>query len=514
MMDSRFAYPSDCGGRGSCGKCKIQLVKGELEITLQDRKVLDEDSLKKGYRLSCQAYPNTDCTVRLLSDTEQEMEVLAHNNRSDMDHSMQETYAYEQDSLEYGIAIDLGTTTLAAGLINRRNGEILNMYTSINPQRAFGADIISRIKASNEGNRDKLQEAILNKLQEGIYYLLQENHIDVNHLTMITIAGNTTMVHLLLGYSCKTLGVYPFTPVDCSTILITLKDILQGQVRNQPYPWNSQQMAHLQKVPVVILPGISAFVGGDISAGLTYCGFDKSTEPCLFLDLGTNGEMAIGNKNKIMVTSTAAGPAFEGGNISCGVGSIPGAISHVNFVEDRIQLKTIGDKPPIGICGTGLVDLAAELLKAGIVDGTGLLIDKFFEIGFPIQEGNNFVLTQKDIRELQLAKAAIRAGIEILISHYGTKIQQLHKVYLAGGFGYKMDIEKAAIIGLLPEELKDRIITVGNSSLAGAIQYLTDRAAQEAIDQIISVAEEIHLSNQEEFNELYIKYMSFYNLEE
>ncbi|HWT26400.1 MAG TPA: ASKHA domain-containing protein, partial [Mobilitalea sp.] len=210
----------------------------------------------------------------------------------------------------------------------------------------------------------------------------------------------------------------------------------------------------------------------------------------------------------------------EGGNLSCGVGSIPGAISHVSILDDKVAYQTIGDRSPIGICGTGIVDLAAELLKSKWMDETGLLDDGYFETGFVItdipydnkvesNESGQIIVTQKDIRELQLAKSAVRAGVEILIRRYGTSYDQIKTVYLAGGFGYKMNIEKAISIGLLPKELEGKIIAVGNSSLAGAVEYLMKEDAAIRMEQIRAASEEIHLSNDEDFNDLYIRYMNF-----
>ena len=510
MVRQKIQYRSDCGGRGTCGKCKIQVIIGRLDSTIQDRKIFTEEELQEGYRLSCKAFPSEDVTIKLLSRDEVGMEVVTENRINLSDHKAN----IEGKTDNYVIGIDLGTTTLAVSLVNIASHEIIRTYSAINPQKAYGADVISRMKVSIEGKGDQLRYSVQKCLLEGILSVLRESGIKISNIEKIAIAGNTTMGHLLMGYSCETLGVFPFTPVNIDTIEVDFQDIFLVELfkNNSMLEYRNDEKAdlhQLQKVPVVILPGISTFVGGDIVAGLSVCGFDTAKKPCLLIDLGTNGEMALGNRERILVTSTAAGPAFEGGNISCGVGSIPGAISHFIINGEENIYETIGNKTPVGICGTGVVEIASELFKANLVDETGLLVDEYFNDGFPISDNQTIIFTQKDIRELQLAKAAVRAGIEVLVKKYGITLQQIDKVYLAGGFGYKIDVEKAIHIGLLPEELRGKILVIGNSSLAGAIEYLTEPNIKEKIERILSLAEEIHLSNDDDFYDMYLKYMSF-----
>ena len=305
------------------------------------------------------------------------------------------------------------------------------------------------------------------------------------------------MGHLLMGYDCDTLGVYPFTPVNIGFIKGTFEEILGSKGCN---------------AEVVLLPGISTYVGGDIVSGMYAWEFDKSEEVCLLVDLGTNGEMALGNKDRILVTSTAAGPAFEGGNITWGMGSVAGAICSVKIEGEKTAVKTIWDKEPVGICGTGVVETVAELVKEEIVDEMGLMDEEYFENGFPLAktaDGEDIVFTQKDVREIQLAKAAVRAGVETLLLRYGVEKEQVSKVYLAGGFGYKLDKEKAVAIGMLPEELKEKIEAVGNSSLAGAVKYLKDEKSEETLRHLVEISEEIGLSSDKDFNEFYMDAMMF-----
>lgn len=480
-------YPADCGGRGTCGKCKVQLQKGELEITTQDKNHYSKEELHQGIRLSCKAHPRMDVSILLIAGEEAEFDTVTNICT---EHAETKTSCAQVEDDSYYIAIDLGTTTLALSLFGVGSQRVVKTHTRVNRQRSYGSDVVSRIKASNEGKRDLLKDLIREELYEGINALIIDAGISLKQISRIAIAGNTTMGHLLMGYPCETLGVSPFHPYRIDEIEVAFGELFSEQII----------------VPVVLLPGISTFVGGDIVAGLYYCGFHEAEKPCLLIDIGTNGEMAIGNKNELLVTSTAAGPAFEGGNITCGVGSVPGAISQVTLTGESVSYQTIGGKPPIGICGTGVVEIVSELYQTGRMDDTGLLMEPYFEQGFPIAD---LYFTQKDVREFQLAKAAIRAGIETLVRRYGITYAQLDKVYLAGGFGFRMDISKAILIGLLPEELKDKIEVVGNSSLAGAMQYLVATDAKKSVDKICSVAKEIHLSNDQDFYDKYIAYMSF-----
>lgn len=490
MMKQGIYISAVCGGKGNCGKCKIQVLENNLEITSSDRVKFSEKELASGYRLSCKAYPNADCTIKLAESDETDFEVVT---------DYQQVSIKNDDMIEeeYVIGIDIGTTTIAVNLIGTASRSIIRTFTTINKQRAYGADVISRMQASNDGKKEVLKESIRNDLLEGIQNVVETSKIQKNRIQKIAIAGNTTMVHLLMGYSCQTLGCYPFLPVNIKTIELSFEEVIG---------------ADYLSVSTVLLPGISTYVGGDIVAGLFTCDFDKSDTICLLIDLGTNGEMAIGNKDKILVSSAAAGPAFEGGNISCGVGSIAGAVCNFDIEDNKNSYKTIGQKAPIGICGTGAIEITSELVKAGLVDETGLLDKKYFDNGYEVTKdkaGNNINFTQQDVREIQLAKSAIRAGIQTLILRYGVTCDAIDTVYLAGGFGYKMNIEKALRIGLLPKECLGKIKLIGNSSLGGAVKYLLDKQAPKRIDNIIEVSSEIDLSNDKEFNNFYIEYMFF-----
>ena len=228
--------------------------------------------------------------------------------------------------------------------------------------------------------------------------------------------------------------------------------------------------------------------------------------------MGTNGEIAVGNRDRILSTATAAGPAFEGGNVTFGVGSIHGAICSVTMESpDKVQVKTIGDQPPVGICGTGIIELMAQLLRLEIVDETGRM-DEDFEDEFPLvktSDGEMISFYQKDVREIQLAKSAVRAGMETLLQKYGASYDEIEKIYVAGGFGNKMNVESAAAIGLLPVELKEKFVSVGNSCLGGVIDSLFDSQAEEKISEILKASHEVNLGSDPIFNEQYMEHMMF-----
>lgn len=479
-----------CGGTGRCGKCKIKVLGGCLAASISDKTYFTEEELEKGMRLACKAYPSEPLQIALQFKEESSFEVL-----SDFDNG--EDGSAEDAQADLGIAIDIGTTTIAVQLLDPATGSRLATHTTINHQRTFGADVISRIMASVQGKKDELQKLIRRDLAEGVRKVIAKAGVRPQRITEVAIAGNTTMIHLLMGYDCKELGAFPFTPMNIKQITDTYTNIIGDD---------------FLEATVHILPGISAFVGGDIVAGLYACGMDTGEEYSLLIDLGTNGEMALGNRDRILVTSAAAGPAFEGGNIAFGVGSMEGAIAGVVIDGKSTHIRTIADRSPVGICGTGVIEAVSELVKAGLVDETGCFVDEYFENGYPLAEtedGTRIALTQADIREIQLAKAAIRAGVETLFLRFGISKEEVSRVYLAGGFGFRLDCSKAIHIGMIPQCFADRIDTVGNSSLGGAVKFLAEKETRGRVAAIGSSAQEINLSADEDFNRLYMDAMYF-----
>jgi len=466
LSKQNIHIPAPCGGNGTCGKCAVHTSQGVV--------------------LSCITLA-TDITDVYLDGSEKRNLIVLDSYES------QRPFKSDKPS-GYGIAIDIGTTTVALELIQMAAGNRIATNSTANSQRSLGADVVTRIKQATQGAQAQLHGHILDDIRKGIAHLIEKSNISASEITAVAIAGNTTMLHLLQNMPCDTLGMFPFTPVDISMRRCTFSDVFGGGLLN---------------AELLILPGISTFVGADISAGILCCQSPGDTSPNLLIDLGTNGEMSLFSPNRILVTSTAAGPAFEAANISCGTASIPGAIAKVRYLpENNVFIcDTIQNQPPIGICGTGVVDIAAELVRHNIVDETGRLEDPYFDNG--IELAPDVIFTQKDIREIQLAKSAVRSGIEILldVAEYG--YNDIGKVFLAGGFGHRINMDSAVALGLIPPELAKKVITVGNTALGGAAHVLLSATAEADIKTLASQAEEINLSTHPRFNDLFMEHMMF-----
>lgn len=494
LQEKNIYMPALCAGRGTCGKCRVKVLKGHVPITDADRRFFSEKELQEGFVLSCKCIPTKELLIEAEDSKEEFIDVLGVSKTYN-EYSINEAGQLKETIL----GIDIGTTTIAMALADFKTGEIVDEYLTINNQRMYGADVISRIQASIEGKGDELKACIRKSLWKGISLLARKNNVIPGQ---IVIAGNTTMIHLLMGYPCNTLGVAPFTPYNINEIKGSAEDIL-GTAEDGT--------ENLYQIPVRILPGMSAFVGADIVADMMLCKLAQAENVSVLIDLGTNGEMVIGNKDRILVTSAAAGPAFEGGNITHGIGSVPGAICGIELSGEEIKLKTIRDEAPVGICGTGTIEIVHELLDAGIIDETGYMESEEFVLAKK-SDGNNVSFFRKDVRELQLAKAAIRAGLETLLLRYGIKAEEVSTVYLAGGFGYHINVHKAISIGLIPKEFTGKIKVIGNGSLLGAIMCGAEETESESKTMLGRMAEtvsEINLALDAEFNELYMKYMFF-----
>lgn len=537
-----------CGGRGTCGRCQIQYISPAPLPTAMERNSMEPEKLRQGYRLACMSRPKDNCVIRLAMSEERTVQILTRmidvSDENDLNSQPMQMLSGQrmtcqgmltqstlspnlvmQEKEEYMIAVDLGTTTIAMQLRGMDSGKVIDTYCEMNPQRSYGADVLSRIQASCAGADKKLQSAVWEVLRRGV---VQFHNNKITHgmknISCMCIAGNTTMVHLLMDYDVSRLGQSPFMP-------ITL-DLLEESWENM--------------FPVYIAPGISTFVGGDIVAGLYALSMlpgqkmgkakkvvteqaeteqavteqavperavteqvvtDESTpaknrqdsgKVKMLIDLGTNGEMAITDGDRMIVTATAAGPAFEGGASA-------------------------------QVIGTDMIALTAELLQTNVIEETGYMATSPCQV-------RGITITQKDIRDLQLAKAAVRAGTEILwqlLDKTGnrekilpqspeqpeteqTRTEQaygLQRVYLAGGFGYYLDVEAAFSIGLLPDRMRGKVQAVGNTSLEGAYRLGRDFhkkvLLKEEIQEMLARIEHVNLAKQEAFDELYIKYMNF-----
>lgn len=566
LQENNISIPAVCQGSGTCGKCKIKLLSGNLPITETERKLLSEEEVTQGIRLACKAViektkkeeknsfeeigDEDSLHIEVLEESE-EIEVesveikLSQTEDKKIDRQQK---TGEQEKENFFIAIDIGTTTIAMALVKEETGEICDIYTSLNHQRKYGTDVIGRITAANAGKAEELKRLIEEDLCQGICSLMKagkkpkskvsnsqdetikfpREHERKNiNISRIILAGNTTMIHLLMGYSCQSLGKYPFVSEHLGQVECTLKDVITtNRVDGRQKECiiadvnNNVEKDSIASLPVIILPAISAFVGGDIVAGILACPVFETEGISLLLDLGTNGEIVLGNKEKLLVTSTAAGPAFEGGNITCGTASIPGSIDRVKIQNQKAIVKTIKNQmPPIGICGTGLVSVIAQLLENKMIDEQGNLRYPYSENGFTLwvqNHGESIKLYQKDIREFQMAKSAIRAGVEILMQEYGCQVTDIKQIYLAGGFGTNLLADDVVVTGILPQEWKDKIIPIGNGALQGAVKVGMEKAechktmeGIQVIQNIRNRAKNISLAEHDSFQEMYLKHMDF-----
>ena len=482
LQENGISIPAECGGTGNCGKCKIRIINGNSEPSAVERKAFSDSEIAGGWRLACEV--KSEDGMRLEYPCAEEIISCSKEISGMADAGKNTAFRGGEtgNTRRPAMALDVGTTTIAAALLDTATGKVLSTETAMNHQRGLGgADVMSRIKAANEGKLLKLKEAVWEDItQLAIRLGAGGDELPVREDIPVIISANTTMQHIMRGLPCGTLGIAPYIPVDLS--------------------------AH-RDGGMLYLPGKSAFVGADIVSGLFATGLYKSDKTVLFVDLGTNGEMAIGNSDRILVASTAAGPAFEGGNIKCGCPGIDGAISRVKIFGDKIDFETIGDREPIGICGSGVIDIMYELLRAGYVDESGCFDETHFEMGFVLCK--DMVFTQEDIREIQLAKAAVCAGIETLTAEFGTDFDHIDRLYLAGGFGQKINLESACGIGIIPTELQRKTVAVGNTSLAGAVKVGINPEKLSELEKIVSMSEEVILADSMEFGERYIERMNF-----
>lgn len=474
-----------CNGRGVCGKCRVRFLQNAPEACEREKELLTAEELKKGIRLACM----TEWTGQ---------EVVVCSEKKDKK-KVSESRIRMKEEKAYGAALDLGTTTLAISLIGLKSGEEVMTITGTNHQRTYGADVISRIQAANMGKLEELQICIRRDMVQLLCDLAEYAKIRLSEIKKLVIAGNTTMCHLLMGDSCKGLGCAPFEPENLSLRRLTIGELLSGSGKEA-------EVSELFLTEAVILPGISAFIGADITAGLYACDMDKSEEVQMLLDVGTNGEMVVGNRNGFLAASAAAGPVFEGGNITCGMPAVTGAAAHVKSQEGICEV--IGAGEPEGFCGSGLIDAVAFLLDRRLIDENGTFCEAYFQTGYSFAAekagDGKCVLTQADIREIQMGKAAIRAGMDVLI-----KKRKPEKIFLAGGFGVSLDVHSAAAIGMFSKESADKICPAGNTVLKGLKKFLLEETAEERVLNIVCRTREMILANEPFFEEAYIEDMQF-----
>ena len=445
--------------------------------------------------LACRTVMHTDCRVLLPEHGGGEI-CIERGTLSPALHS---------NRTGYGAAVDLGTTTVALTLFDLSNGLELATVSAWNRQAPYGADVLTRCQYCMEHTDGLRTLSTLTTAQ--IHVLLdqacEKSHIPKACVKEIYLAGNTVMEHILFGLSPNSIAVSPFRPV-------TLFD--------------SGEVLGLDGVPLFPAPCVAGYVGGDITAGLLACDLHQKDVLSLFLDVGTNGEMALGNKDGFLCCAVASGPAFEGAGISCGMASTQGAVSRIQWQGGAPKLEVIGGGTPKGLCGSGLLDLLAMLLELGIVDETGYLqppcdLDEDFSPWLDEDDDGNGIFyltadrsiffTARDVRALQLAKAAVAAGISVLMTDAGINFSDIDTLYLAGGFGAHMDADSAVSIGMLPEQLRSKIICVGNSALSGASMALLHDQKRAELFQIQKSCRYLELSGNQAFNNFYPEHMTF-----
>lgn len=472
LFDQGLEFP--CGGTGSCRGCLLRVSEGSLPITEADDINLDEDELANGWRLACQASVEGDLTLEMPSI---DMDILA-------DTHVAQTKTTDQG---LGIAVDIGTTTLAAQLVDRSSLDILGTATALNPQGRYGADVMSRLDHAlrDDSGSNKMASLIRDQVYELIIQLLPKD--DAPELKRIVLVGNTAMHHLFAGLSVQSLAHFPFTPTSLDSADFQAKDLGWDLAGNPT---------------VSILANLGGFVGSDILAGILATGMHQSNEPVALLDLGTNGEMVIGNQNGLLCVSAAAGPAFEGAGIGMGMSAITGAVSEVYLEDAEVKVHVIGGGEPRGICGSGLVDAMALGLEQGIIEVDGRL-----RCGDHWELSGLLRLTQRDIREVQLAKGAIGAGFRILLKEANLEMGDLKAVYLAGAFGNYIHTDKAQRMGLLECSL-DQVVSIGNSALRGAKLALREQNDLE-IQEIRNLTKHVELATIPDFQDSFADAMFF-----
>lgn len=555
--------PASCGGKGSCGRCKVRVLEGEVKsdssfgISNQERKL--------GYVLACQSYPESDILIEIpqnlviLSERVSKARVklikerlgkehepnplvkktelilkppTLENSLSDFDrlkiafgsnlslsidlarilsnylrdNNWRVRFAYSEDRIIkflkenqrlYSVAIDIGTTTIALALIDMETANVIEYATCYNSQISYGDDVITRIiyTVENERGLETLRNAVINDIN-ALINTVRVRNIE-GEILYVTLSGNTTMCHIFWGISPKYIREEPYVPTFSH------------------YPLWTASQASLEldrEVPVYTIPSVAGYVGGDIVSGVLASGMYEEEALCLFIDIGTNGEIVIGNRDWLVTASTSAGPCFEGSGISCGMRAVEGAVESFLYEEgsDSFKLEVIGKGAPKGICGSGMIDMVYELFNGGVIDNRGKLIlnsskhieQREDELRFNLAE--KCYITQSDIDNIVRAKAAIYGGISTALEEVGVKEKDIEKVFIAGGFGEFLDVKKAVGIGMLPNLPLERFHFLGNTSLAGAILCVLSRELRDRAEEIADRMTYIDLSSSKRFMDEYM----------
>ena len=544
-----------CNAQKTCGKCKVRVSCGNLSrVSKEEKDLLTQSEIENGIRLACAAKaqaPLEPVSIQLLTETQEKHTILTYGRIPDFDlepvitKQFFENLKESQGILEelnnpasigsqdnpvtairflgkpigieygdttgqsYGIAVDIGTTTVACSLIDMTNGSIAATTSGLNPQTKFGGDVLTRIQYARE--QDGLLElqntiaAFLNKLT---LELIQNAGIKKECVYCYTIAANATMMHLLLGVNPISLAMAPYKPVFSDMQVLPAKQI--GLMNCSPF------------ATVCCLPSVSAYIGADIVAGVEISGIAKTNQNILFIDIGTNGEIVLSQGGQMVSCSCAAGPALEGMNISCGMRAARGAIEHASLKGGFLNLSTIGGAEPAGICGSGVLEIMSELLKAGAIDRTGkikkdlpgcleeMVVREDKKPFFVLHRGENEIyFSQKDIRQVQLAKGAILSGLLALLNAKNLPASRLDKIIVAGQFGRHVSEESLIGAGILPSDAAGKVEYIGNSSLAGAILSLVSAPAIQRIKELANKIEYLELATLPDYSRLFMQSLNF-----
>ena len=497
LKNAGVFLPMPCGGHGRCGKCAV-LVKGGFPPPMRDEVELLKRGApeRDGYaaRVACLC-PAAEGEVLVPAGGGQQVSVADISDGR---------LVYDDTGGGYGIAIDIGTTTISTLLYSFDAGEAVSSAHEMNRQAVYGADVLSRIDCANREGAGELSHCLLSQLNGMLSRLVSCAHAGADCVRRIVATGNTTMLHFLTGLDPKGIGAAPFVPMS-----------LFGDERAA-----GELFPIFRDAELYLPPSISAYVGADITCGILIAGIAEKTGTRLLIDVGTNGEMALSSGSRITCCSTAAGPAFEGAAISMGMPAVSGAVCGVSNDGGVISCRTIDDARPTGICGSGMISAVRLMLETGVLDGSGKILEnprdfeRFVvkhdaELSFVLGD-SGVSLTQRDIRNIQLAKASIAAGALVLLKNAGITPDAVETLYLSGGFGSTIDPAEAAAMGLIPPELAGRTVASGNTSLSGAAMLLFSRAARRHASEIAAAAAEISLSSSAEFMDEYIEAMPFY----
>ena len=458
LRSAGFFVNATCGGNGSCGKCKV-LVDGK-EV------------------LACQTIVDQDMTVTLPT--------------AKAEHILTEGIGFRSAvscKNGFSLAFDIGTTTVAGYLLSEENGQELACESMLNPQVSYGADVISRIQYAVKGHMEELSTAIRECITDLTYRLCKKTTVTPSQITVVSIVGNPAMQQLFLGILPENLAQIPFAPVLTQARTVSAKSYIPL----------------LENAKLLIVPDISGFVGADTIACVLATELYKQEEITLLVDIGTNGEMVLGNKHRMVACSTAAGPALEGAGIQFGMRGQTGAIDHVRLENGQFRCSVIGEGDGVGICGSGIIDAVAAALDVGLINERGRIQNE----ERCVQLTDQVYLTQEDVRQVQLAKGAIAAGIELMAKHLGVALQDIQKVYLAGAFGTYMNPTSACRIGLLPSVLEAKITAVGNAAGSGAKMLACNDQALYMAQELIKQVEFIELASVSDFQRSFARNMRF-----